>query len=115
VLALMKAIFLFSLTGLPPFAGFIGKFYIFAALIHVGGRWNWILASVGVVNSVVSLFYYARVVRAMFLTKADQEAPVTVRTAWGTTIVALALPTVVLGIYWAPIYDIMTASLGVGR
>lgn len=115
VLAVMMAIFLFSLTGLPPFAGFIGKFYVFAALIHVGGRWNWILASVGVVNSVVSLFYYARVVRAMYLTKPDIEAPIAVRRGWGATIIALAVPTVALGIYWAPIYDLMTVSLGVGR
>lgn len=68
----------------------------------------------GVINSVVSLFYYARVVRAMYLTKGE-EAPVAVRTTWGTTIVALAVPTVVLGIYWAPIYDLVTVSLGVGR
>ncbi|MBI5537607.1 MAG: NADH-quinone oxidoreductase subunit N [Deltaproteobacteria bacterium] len=115
VLAIMMAIFLFSLTGLPPFAGFIGKFYIFASLLHVGGRWNWILATVGVLNSVVSLFYYARVVRAMYLTKPDDKRALTVRVSWGTTIVALAVPTLALGIYWAPIYDFMTASLLIGR
>jgi NADH-quinone oxidoreductase subunit N len=115
VLAVMMAIFLFSLTGLPPFAGFVGKFYIFAALLRAGGSWNWILATVGVLNSVVSLFYYARVLRAMYFTKADQPEQVTVRTSWGTTIVALAVPTVVLGVYWGPVYDFMTSSLSLGR
>ncbi len=67
------ALFLFSLTGLPPFAGFVGKFYLFAAVVKAGGPWNWLLAVVGVLNSVVSLFYYARVVRAMFLEKGEQH------------------------------------------
>jgi formate hydrogenlyase subunit 3/multisubunit Na+/H+ antiporter MnhD subunit len=49
------AMFLFSLAGLPPLAGFIGKFYLFAAVIE--GQFYW-LALVGVLNSVVSLYYY---------------------------------------------------------
>src|SRR6185369_2957918 len=51
--AVAMAIFLFSLAGLPPLAGFIGKFYL--------------LAVVGLVNSLVALYYYARIVRTMFL------------------------------------------------
>ena len=58
------AIFLFSLAGLPPLAGFVGKFYLFAAVIE---RHFYLLALVGVLNSVVSLYYYARIVKAMFL------------------------------------------------
>jgi hypothetical protein len=57
----VMAIFLVSLTGLPPMAGFVGKFYLFAALLKAGGTWNWTVAVVGVLNSVISLFYYARV------------------------------------------------------
>ena len=59
--------------------GFVGKFYIFAALLRAGGKyadWNWLLAVVGVLNSVVSLFYYARVLRAMYLAKADRPGDV---------------------------------------
>lgn len=111
VLSASMAIFLFSLTGLPPFAGFIGKFYIFAALIADGGKWNWALAAVGVINSVVSLFYYARIVRAMYLTKPEQESPFTARAAWSAATIALAIPTLAIGIYWAPIYDLVTNSL----
>jgi NADH-quinone oxidoreductase subunit N len=71
IVAVVMAVFLFSLTGLPPMAGFIGKFYIFSALLRAGGTWNWVLAVVGVLNSVVSLFYYARVLRAMYLEKSE--------------------------------------------
>lgn len=115
VLALAMAIFLFSLTGLPPFAGFVGKFYIFAALIRAGGSWNYILATVGVVNSVVSLFYYARVIRAMYLAEPAEEGSFVVRKSWSVTVLALAVPTVVLGIYWAPVYDFVSNSLAMSH
>jgi NADH-quinone oxidoreductase subunit N len=67
--AVMLAIFLFSLAGLPPLAGFLGKFYVFAAGIQGGLYVPVVLA---VLNSVVSLYYYARVVKMMFL---EQPAP----------------------------------------
>lgn len=111
VLAVMMAIFLFSLTGLPPFAGFIGKFYIFAALIESGGGWNWTLAAVGAVNSAVSLFYYARVLRAMYLTAPEQDTPFLTRRVWSTATIALAVPTVAIGVYWGPIYDLVSRSV----
>jgi len=111
VLAASMAVFLFSLAGLPPFAGFVGKFYIFASLVNAGGHWNWILATVGVINSVVSLFYYARVVRAMYLTKATDTSPLTARTVWSAATLVLAVPTLLIGIYWAPIYDLVSTSL----
>ena len=112
VLALMMAIFLFSLTGLPPFAGFVGKFYIFAALIEAGGNWNWTLAAVGVINSAVSLFYYARVLRAMYLTKPEDESPFDTRRIWSTATIVLAVPTIIIGVYWGPIYDLVARSVG---
>ena len=62
--AVTLAIFLFALTGIPPFSGFIGKVYLFAEVINRGVYW---LAVVAALNSVVSLYYYARIVRAMFL------------------------------------------------
>ena len=111
LMAGMMALFLFSLTGLPPFAGFVGKFYIFAAVVKAGGPWNWLIAVVGVLNSVVSLFYYARVVRAMFLEKSEHAEPTLVRPLFGATSIVLAVPTLVLGIYWAPVYDFVARSL----
>lgn len=111
----VMALFLFSLTGLPPFAGFIGKFYLFWALLKPGGAWNWTLAVVGMLNSVVSLFYYARVVRAMFLEKSEKTTPVDVRKLFGTVSVVLAVPTLVLGVYWAPVYDFVERSISMVR
>ncbi len=56
---------LLSLTGLPPFAGFTGKFYLFGALLSAGSEYVW-LVGVGVLNSVVSLYYYSRLMRLMY-------------------------------------------------
>jgi len=68
-LALLLTVFLLSLAGLPPLAGFIGKFYLFAAAIEAGHAGNplfYILAVVGVLNSVVSVYYYMKIVYHMF-------------------------------------------------
>ena len=64
------AIFLFSLTGLPPFAGFIGKLLLFGYVIE-GGYFGIGLVVIAVGFSVMSLYYYARIVGAMFLRNAE--------------------------------------------
>jgi NADH-quinone oxidoreductase subunit N len=111
LVAMVMAVFLFSLTGLPPMAGFVGKFYLFSALLKGGGVWNWVLAVVGVLNSVVSLFYYARVIRAMYLERSERTDAAPVRTLFGATSLALAVPTLVLGVYWGPVYDFVARSV----
>ena len=58
------AVFMFSLAGLPPFAGFFSKYFLFMGAIDNGFVW---LAAVGAVNSVISLYYYSRVVKALWL------------------------------------------------
>jgi NADH-quinone oxidoreductase subunit N len=118
ILAASMAIFLFSLTGLPPFAGFVGKFYIFAALLRAGGKyadWYWTLAGVGVLNSVVSLFYYARILRTMYFTKAGERSEVFVRPLYGVATLTLVVPTLVLGLYWGPVYDFVARSMTLAR
>ncbi len=115
VIAVLMTVFLVSLAGIPPMAGFIGKFYIFAALISAGGSWNWMLAVVGVINSVVSLFYYARVMRAMYLEEVEGADSIDVRRIFGATSVALAVPTLVIGVYWGPVYDFVARSLDMIR
>src|SRR5262249_57661455 len=66
IAALALTVFLFSLTGLPPLAGFTGKYLVFAALLPPGRFWNVVLAVVGVLDSAVSLFYYARVIKGLY-------------------------------------------------
>lgn len=56
---------LLSLTGLPPFAGFTGKFYLFGAVTMMGPQYLWLVV-VGVLNSVLSLYYYSRIIRVLF-------------------------------------------------
>ena len=104
LLGVVMAIFLFSLTGLPPTAGFVGKLYLFAALIHQGEFWYVALAMVGIFNSVISLYYYARVLKVMYLEKTE-EPVATVSVGNMATVLAtlLAIPTLVFGIFWQPL------------
>jgi NADH-quinone oxidoreductase subunit N len=113
--AVVMTVFLVSLAGIPPMAGFIGKFYLFAALVRSGGTWNWVLAVVGVLNSLVSIYYYARVVRAMYLEAPEQADAIGIRRLFGATTFALAVPTFVLGVYWGPLYDFVSRSLAMVR
>uniref|UniRef100_A0A831U3C2 NADH-quinone oxidoreductase subunit N n=1 Tax=Geobacter metallireducens TaxID=28232 RepID=A0A831U3C2_GEOME len=70
VLALAMAIFLFSLAGMPPTAGFIGKFYLFSGAIKAGYIW---LAIIGVLNSAASVYYYLRVLVYMYMKDPVEE------------------------------------------
>jgi NADH-quinone oxidoreductase subunit N len=70
VLALCMSIFLFSLAGMPPTAGFIGKFYLFSAAIKSGYIW---LAIIGVLNSAASVYYYLRVMVFMYMKDPSEE------------------------------------------
>jgi len=63
---------LLSLTGLPPFAGFTGKFYLFGAVTMMGPQYLW-LVLIGLLNSVVSLYYYARIIRVLFFGVAESS------------------------------------------
>jgi NADH-quinone oxidoreductase subunit N len=109
--AVCFAIFLFSLTGLPPFAGFIGKFFLFAAVLKEGGTFI-ILALVAVANSVISLYYYAKVVKVMFLDLPDPgDKSVAIAGYNFTLMVPLAILTVILGIYFSPLSQYTTQSL----
>ncbi|MEE9572686.1 MAG: NADH-quinone oxidoreductase subunit N [Candidatus Neomarinimicrobiota bacterium] len=110
LVGIVMTVFMFSLTGLPPTAGFIGKFYLFAALIEGGTQFYW-LAFVGLINSVISLYYYMRVVKVMYFEGDPQKAisrpilPVTF------ILVVLATLTIIFGIYWTPLADWVRNSL----
>jgi NADH-quinone oxidoreductase subunit N len=102
-------IFLISLTGLPPTAGFIGKLYVFSALLDA--QWIW-LAIVGALNSVISLYYYVRVIRNMYLRDPDSApAPVVLTGAQTVLLMVFLVPTLVLGVYFAPLVDWAHASV----
>jgi NADH-quinone oxidoreductase subunit N len=103
IAALTLAIFLFSLTGIPPFAGFTGKYLLFAALLQGGGTWAVVLAVIGVLNSAVSLFYYAKVIRVMYLDDPGTGAPMAVPGLYNGILGVLAVLVFVFGLFWAPL------------
>ncbi len=72
-LGLAMAVFMFSLAGIPPTAGFFAKYYIFSAAVEQGMVG---LAVIGVLNSALSLYYYLRVIVAMYMHKRDEPVPV---------------------------------------
>src|SRR5216117_3201467 len=99
-LALLMLIYLLSLAGIPPTAGFIGKYYIFLSLIETG---HYYLAVLGVAYAVVALYYYFRIVVAMFMKRAPDQVPL--ESSWGLTValvVTLAV-TVAIGVYPEPL------------
>lgn len=107
-LAAVMTVFLASLTGLPPTAGFIGKVYLFAAVVE-GGLW-W-LAVVGVLNSAVSLYYYWRIVRTMYLEDPEEGAErFVVPGLANACLVVLLLGTVLFGVYFTPLATLTEVS-----
>jgi NADH-quinone oxidoreductase subunit N len=108
-LTVALAIFLVSLTGLPPTAGFIGKLYLFAALINSG--WVW-LAMVAGLNTVISLYYYVRIIRNMFLRPLEQAgAPLVFGRFQMVMVTVLLVPTLLLGLYFGPMVELAQASV----
>jgi NADH-quinone oxidoreductase subunit N len=71
-LSLVLLLSMFSLAGIPPVAGFFGKFFLFTA---AGSRGYYILVLIAVLNATISLYYYLRVVKAMFIDKSDTPLP----------------------------------------
>ncbi|MFZ1890245.1 MAG: NADH-quinone oxidoreductase subunit N [Candidatus Binataceae bacterium] len=107
--AIALTIFLFSLTGIPLTIGFIGKFYLFAAVIK--GKFYW-LALVGVLNAVVSLYYYMGPIKTMFLDPPNGDEGTVTFDFWNYGLMGvLACATIILGIYWAPVMSFATRSL----
>jgi NADH-quinone oxidoreductase subunit N len=91
VLAVAMTVFLVSLVGLPPTAGFLGKWYLFSALVKSGSAVGWLLAIAAIVNTVVSLYYYVGLVRRMWLDRpAAGQLRVRAGTLAGGAILALA-------------------------
>jgi NADH-quinone oxidoreductase subunit N len=99
-LAAAMAVFLLSFTGVPPLAGFMGKFYIFSAALRQGYTY---LVVIAVVNSVIAAFYYISVIVAMYMEEGGVEpARMTRRPALVAAIGLSAIATVLVGIYPAP-------------
>jgi len=104
-------IFLLSLAGIPPLAGFYGKYFIFLSLIETG---HYALASLGVLYSVFGLYYYLKIANAMFMGKAEEgRLPVSLgmRAALGIS----ALVTVYIGVMPEQFIRLVNWSLGLAQ
>jgi NADH-quinone oxidoreductase subunit N len=108
-LGLSIAIFLVSLTGLPPTAGFIAKLYLFIALVDAKMI---AVAVIALLNSVVALYYYIKVLKYMYLTKPETERPtILVSSANIIMLIILLAPVIILGIYFTPLVDLAKYSI----
>jgi NADH-quinone oxidoreductase subunit N len=107
LLALAMMVALFSLAGIPPLSGFVGKFFLFSIASKAGLHW---LVAVAAVNSTVSLYYYLRIIRQMYIEPTYENAqrlPITRPLA--VTVGALALGSVLLGLIPA-VYETIHAQ-----
>lgn len=109
ILGISLAIFLVSLTGLPPTAGFIGKLYIFIALVDAKMI---AVAIIALLNTVVSLYYYIRVLKNMYLDKPEKEIEKFSASSPNLALLSvLVVPVIFFGIYFTPLVEFAKSSL----
>lgn len=103
------AIFLVSLTGLPPTAGFIAKLYLFIALVDAKMI---VVAIIALLNTVVSLYYYIRVLKNMYLVRdLSKSVHIELKPLSFITILLLVIPILLFGVYFTPIVDFAKLSI----
>ena len=89
---------MFSLSGLPPFGGFVAKFNILKAAIDKG---YYTLATLGALNSVISLYYYLKMVRFMVFNPAESDEPIEGFSFRNQAIIiGISSPIVIFGLFW---------------
>jgi len=116
-IAICFTLMLFSLVGLPPLAGFIGKFAIFASLAEgfttTGQGYLMALLLFGGVNTALSLFYYLRVVKVMILEDPPDPLPLPLplgQSGGGRFVLLLSIPTALLMLAWEPVSNCATSA-----
>ena len=104
LMAIMMTVVMFSLAGIPPLSGFVAKFNIIAALVDSG---HITLAVIAVLNSVVALYYYMKIIRLMVFTPVESNDKIV---GFGVVnqavVVGLTVPVVALGIFWASLISL---------
>ena len=110
IVGALMTLFMLSLTGLPPTAGFVGKLYIFKTLVGAGNDFLWLVIAGGI-NSVISLYYYFHVVKVMFLSGKRSDKLSYPPSLMLGLIIFTAVPSLVLGLYWNPLANWVKESL----
>ena len=112
--AFAMLLFMLSLGGIPPTAGFMGKFWLFSAAIDSGYYW---LAVIGVLNSAISLYYYLRLVVFMYLKTETSGSEPTASPALAFTLALAVVATLALGVYPRMLFEVAERSahtMGIG-
>src|SRR6195256_936243 len=105
--AFAMLLFMLSLGGIPPTAGFMGKFWLFSAAIDAKYYW---LALIGVLNSAVSLYYYIRIVVFMYVKKEALGSEPTTSPTLAVVLGVAVVATLVLGVYPRALFELADAS-----
>lgn len=108
LLAAFLSIIMFSLAGIPPFAGFFGKYYVFISAIESGLTW---LAIIGVISSVISVYFYLRIVVLMYFRDAEQEISSSQTSTGLLAVIISVLLVIVLGIAPGTIIGMISSFL----
>ena len=106
-LAFAMLVFLLSLAGVPPLAGFIGKLYIFIAAINEG---LYTLITVGLINIIISLYYYLVIVKKMYINEPHDLTPLTISGPMRAVLYVGLAGTLIIGIYPQPFIDWVVAA-----
>ena len=113
LISIIFMLFLFSLAGIPPLAGFTSKLFLFSSALYVDGsftmQWLW-LVFIAVINSAISLYYYARVVKVMLVDKPTSEEPVKVGKSFTIAAILCLIGVIVMGVYPQIILDLCEAA-----
>lgn len=111
LLAAALVVFFMSLAGIPPTGGFLGKLFVFGAAIQMGQKVFYFLALVGVLNSVISLYYYFNVVRLMFFLPPKDETSLQIPRSLVLAVAVTMAMTLVMGFYPQPFIDLAARSV----
>jgi NADH-quinone oxidoreductase subunit N len=106
--AFLMLIFMFSLTGIPPMAGFIGKFYIFKSAVQAGMVW---LAVVGVLFSAISAYFYLRVIMVMYMYEPKEEFSLVQSPALALALAISVTAVLFIGVYPSGVLEFARASI----
>src|SRR5216683_1622052 len=110
--ALLMLIFLLSLAGIPPLAGFWGKYFIFLSLIETG---HYVLASLGVLYSVFGLYYYLKIANAVFMGKAEEREPLPVSLGMRAALGLSGFATLYIGVMPEQFIRLVNWTLGLAQ
>jgi NADH-quinone oxidoreductase subunit N len=109
VLSILMSLFLISLTGIPPTAGFAAKFFILSSAVDAGYYW---LSAIAVISTAVSLFFYVKVIFYMYMKEGGEaEARVGTGFEYAVVLILTAIATVALGVYPAPFIEAAISAI----